>query len=361
VDKTAPSAATLTVPPGPLNGVVTLSGTGTDAQTGIQSTLFEYKLSSASTWTTCGTDTTSPFTCDVDTSTLTDANYDFRLTVYDLAGNLRLDTVTKVAVDSVTATVAVTNPTSGGTLLSGTATPITASGTSNKPITSVAMQYRLSGGTTWTTICTDTSAPYGCAWNNATLAYGTYEMQAVLTKSNGNLVTSATVPFVLDRFQGSSIDATPTEGQGVNTAPSSGDTIRLTYTGPVNLSTIKAGFTGASTMIAVTLNGKGVTAGQAVANQEWLMFPDANLGQVALNVDHVTSLSTATFAGSTMSASTTNGVTTVVVTLGTPVGALTARGNSTMTWTPSAAVQHTDGRACSTVAVVETGVLDKDL
>ena len=91
VDITIPSAAAMSNPGTPLYGTVTLNGTGTDANSGMASMRFEYKLSAGSVWSTACTDVTppSPFSCSWNTTTVADGTYDVRSVAIDAAGNTR--------------------------------------------------------------------------------------------------------------------------------------------------------------------------------------------------------------------------------------------------------------------------------
>ena len=57
----------------------------------------------------------------------------------------------------------------------------------------VSIQYSLAGANSWTTICTDASAPYSCSWNSAGRADGAYDIRAIAQDTLGNQGTSALV------------------------------------------------------------------------------------------------------------------------------------------------------------------------
>ena len=95
IDHVSPTV-TMTAPAANLAGSVTLASTAADANSGVASVLYEYKLSSGSTWTTACTGATTPFTCAFNTASVADGLYDFRATATDNAGR----TTTSAAVTS---------------------------------------------------------------------------------------------------------------------------------------------------------------------------------------------------------------------------------------------------------------------
>ncbi len=58
------------------------------------------------------------------------------------------------------------------------------------------VQYRTSGGSTWTDACSDAATPFGCSWATAGVADGLYDLRAVARDQAGNTTTSATVSSV---------------------------------------------------------------------------------------------------------------------------------------------------------------------
>ena len=80
-----------------------------------------------------------------------------------------------------------------GSPLKGTVTVAANASDAASGIGSVALQYLPSGGGSWVTICTATTAPYACAWNTTGVADGGYELRAVATDRAGYSTTSDTV------------------------------------------------------------------------------------------------------------------------------------------------------------------------
>jgi hypothetical protein len=360
VDNVVPTI-TQTVPAGTLTGAVDVTAVADDVDSGVDTVTFEYKLSTAATWTTCGVDADAPYSCHLATGSWPNGTYSFRATATDLAGNTTTAAAVSRGVDNTAPSVSISAPTTGSVITTG-ATTVTADTFAVSGVTSVRLDARVSGGT-FAPVCTDTTAPYSCPWSTAALASGTWELRAVMTPVTGAPVTSATVVVTVDNAVLKAQDV-----QAVNSGTSgrinAGDQVVLTYTTVVNLTTIKAGWAGASTPVTVTMKDKGVTGAGTGSDR---METDANLGYVAFVQDYLKNNKSATLTGSTMTATTATvagvQVTVVTITLGTPdTSAIRSAATlGAMKWFPSAAARTPVGQACSTAAATESGANDKDL
>ena len=355
VDNVAPTTA-LTVPAGTLRGTVTLTATASDDLAGVDGVQFQYRAIASQTWLSCGTATTAPYGCSLNTTGLLVGSYDFRAIATDLAGNTTTTATQTRVVDNTAGTVSITSPTAGQ-VVAGTFT-VTADANYAGGITSVRTEARLAGGT-FTTVCTDTTAPYSCSW--ATGASGSYELRAVMTQSGGLTVTSAIVSVAVDNNPMKAIDVQGANGGTAGTA-NTGDRLVLTYSTLVDLTTIKAGWTGTSTAVTVALKDAKVTG--ATTDRFEL---GSGLGMVATtanlaNVSASTTYNNSTMVATTATVSGTN-VTVITVTLGTaatPAALRSSTTAATLTWTPTATVRSLAGVACSTTPVSETGTADRD-
>ena len=365
IDNVAP-AVTMTDPGTPLRGTVTLAATATDADSGVAQTQLQWQRSGTTTWTTACTLSIDPFTCRFDTTTLVDGTYAFRAVATDAAGNPTTSAVvTGRTVDNTVSSVSMEDP---GAFLSGTAT-LSATASSTAGVTSVRIDRAPSGTTTWSPVCTDTTAPYSCSWDTTTVADGLYDFRAVLVDGKGVTTTSTTV-------SARRVDNSPLKAYDVQTVSGgasagrldSGDVLRLTYTDQVNPATVASGWSG-STPLAVTLrlrdgNLLGLGAkGDTVDLQR--TGGTVNLGSVNLKADYVKSNKTVTFAATlAMSTTTVNGATVSVVsvTLGAAsgTGLRTSSALATMVWTPSSTVTDLNGLASSTAPATERGTADRD-
>jgi hypothetical protein len=190
-DATAPTGVTLNAVATPLTDTITLSGTATDTVSGVNNVAFQYKLSSGSTWLAACTDNTTPYSCTVDTNTITDGLYDFRALATDGVGNQTASTIqTNRRIDNTAPTANATNPGTyvrGIVSLGGTATD------AGSGIASMTLNGRGVGAGAWVTVCTSTTSPLTCTYDTATIPDGAYEVQLVVTDNAGNTTTTPTV------------------------------------------------------------------------------------------------------------------------------------------------------------------------
>ena len=184
-------AVTLTNPGTPLRGSVMLNAVATSDR-GISSVAFETSPAGANTWTTACSDTASPSSCSWDTTSVADGLRDIRAVATDTAGYTRTDTVTNRRVDNTGPTATTTDP---GSPLTGTVSVTGAGSDAGSGVATTTVQYRPSGGGSWTDICAQSSATATCSWNTASLADGLYDLRTVSTDVAGNAgAPSAVVP-----------------------------------------------------------------------------------------------------------------------------------------------------------------------
>lgn len=346
--------------PSPMRGTVQVSAVPVDEESGTERVELSYKPETSSTYTPLCTVRTEPYRCALNTGTLNGLlRYDLRAVAYDAAGNVSAPAVVRRAIDNGLASVTITSPL-GGDLVRGTTT-ITADHTAllDAPARSVRFDARPAGGT-WTAVCpADEAAPWSCTWATASLASGTWELRAVMTDVLGRTVTSPTVTVTIDNNPLKALDVQASSGSSSGRA-SAGDTLTFVYQGQLNLATVKAGWTGASTPLTVTLRDKAV----ATATVSDRATFDVNLGTVLFAQNYVKANKSVPI-GATMVASTnpTAGTTTITVTLGAvSSGDLrSASATGTMRWTPSTAVKTPGDIACSPTTAVESGAGDRDL
>jgi hypothetical protein len=346
--------------------VRTFATTAADEHSGVARVVVQYAATGTSTWKELCTTEEEPFSCRLDTATLPDGSYSFRAVATDLAGNSTTSTaVGNRVVDNTVSSVSVEDP---GASLAGTVT-LRAVASSTAGVTSVRIQRAPAGTATWTDVCTDTTAPYTCAWSTTQVADGLYDLRAVLLDGAGRTTTSSTVAS-------RRVDNNPLRGYDVQTVnggstvgrADTGDRITFTYTGQVNPATVTSGWGGSA--LAVTLrirDGKLLGTGSNGDTLDVLRNGNAvNLGSVGLKQNYVRDNRTQTWnATMTAGTATVNGATatTVTVQLGSVVGTSYTRrvsGSSVMAWTPSAAATDTLGRSCSTSTVSELGSSDRE-
>lgn len=366
VDNTVPTV-TMTDPGTPLRGTVTLAATATDAHSGVAQVVIQRQAPGAGTWTDVCTTTAAPYRCSLDTTTLAEGNWSFRAQATDTAGNATNSAaVTNRLVENVVSTVSLEDP---GTELYGTVT-LRATAASTAGVTRVVIQRAPAGGTTWTDVCTDQNDPYTCNWNTTQIGDTSYDLRAVLTDGSGKVTTSAVVSARV-------VDNSPLRGVDVQTTNvgtagrlTSGDTITLTYSRRVQLSSVSPGWTGAAVPVTLRLKD-GALLGLNGSN-DTLDFrrngSTLNLGTVNLAGDYISAAGGTVEFNATMTTSTAtvNGIiqTRVTVTLGTVASGgtgLNTVSSAAMRWTPMAAVLDERGNACATTVVTETGTpADRD-
>ena len=368
VDTLAPTG-TMNDPGSPLRGTQTLSATATDAHSGVAQVVVQYASAGTSTWKTLCTVALSPYSCRFDTTTVTDGAYGFRALATDVAGNVTTSATTPDRlVDNTVSSVSMDDP---GPFVSGTVS-LTANATSTSGVASVRVQYAATGSTTWNDVCTDTSAPYSCAWDTTKVADGAYDVRAVLLDGSGGTTTSSVLT-------GARVDNAPLRGadlQSVNGGATvgrfeSGDSITVTYSDQVNLSTVTSGWTGAGTAVTVRLrDGNPLGLGNKGDTLDVLRNgATVSLGSVNLKEEFVKTNKTVSFTATMTAGTVTVGGTartTVTLRLGTLVAGSSTQSLRTaslpaaMVWSPSAAVTDLNGKVCSSAPVTESGTMDRD-
>lgn len=347
--------------PAPMSGTVQVTATTLDEDSGVQRVELQYRLSGATTWTTLCTVTTEPFRCALDTTRLTNlATYDLRGSATDVAGNATTSAVVSRQVNNGLASITITSPLTGDqvtgtrTITTDHATPL------GQPAGSVRIEARLVGGA-FATVCTDTSAPFTCDWATATLASGQWELRATMTY---NLTLTAVSPIVTVSIDNNPLKALDIQAanSGTSGQPTPGDVLTFTYQGNVDLTTLKSGWTGASTSLTMTLVDKNVSPA-TVGDRATFSVP---LGTVTFVQNYIRAGRSATLPATMTGTSGTSGgqpTTVITVVLGSFTNGDLRTGTSTgaMRWSPLATVRNTAGFACSTTTAVESGAGDKDL
>ena len=361
VDNTKP-AVTMTDPGTPLSGSRTFAGAASDAGSGVETVELQYSQGTTGTWRSLCTVAAAPWSCRYDTTALAGGTYAFRAVATDAAG---LQTTSAVVanrvVDNTVSSVSLADP---GQYLTGTVT-LTAAANASAGIASVRIQRAPAGGSTWTDVCTDTTAPYTCAFDTKAVGDGSYDLRAQLIDVRGTTTTSAVVGArIVDNSPVRALDVQSANGGGTVGRVDNGDTVTFTYSEKLDLTSVVAGWDGAARAVTVRLrDGNLVGAG---AKDDTIDVTGANLGAVNLRADYLKSGKTVQWAGSMTATTVTVGASTrtvVTVRLGAAAsgsGLRTVSGTPTMVWTPSAAATDLSGQKCSTAPAAETGTADRD-
>lgn len=365
VDNTAPTV-TMGNPGSPLSGLVTFDATASDADSGVGQVVLQAAATGTTTWRDLCTVSAMPYSCRYDTTQLVDGSYSLRAVATDAAGNATTSAlVTSRLVDNTVSSVSMNDP---GAYLTGTVT-LSAAANSSAGVTSVRIQRTVSGSTTWTDVCTDTTAPYTCSWDSTAVADGLYDLRAVLIDNTGKVTTSAVLSARrVDNSPLRAVDVQTANGGATAGKLETGDSVTFTYSHQVNLATVASGWTGAATAVTVRVRDGGLlNLGTKGDTLDVLRNGVAlNLGSVNLKEDYLKTSKTAGFnATMTASTATVNGapVTVVTVRLGTLAsggGLRTVSLASAMVWSPVAAVTDLNGIACSTAPATESGPADRE-
>jgi chitinase len=353
IDNTAPATATLTDPGTPMTATETLSGSASDAGSGIASWTVQSKPSAGSTWTDACSDTATPFgSCAWNTTAVADGLYDLRAVATDAAGSQTTSTtIASRRVDNTAPTVSLTNP---GAVLTGTVS-LAATASDTGGVSSVAFERSVAGANTWVSICTDNATPFTCSFATSALPDGMYDLRALATDAAGNQSTSVVAGVRLENNTPTGTDVQTGNGGSATGLLEAGDWITFTWSEPLAPASILSGWAGASQAIRVTVTNS--------ANNDRMDF--TTTGGTRLNlVNTATALQLqANFvtATTTFDATMVRSGASITVTLGAKLsGTTAAAGTGTMTWQPSASARDLSNKAVSTTTVTETGAADKD-
>jgi len=183
IDNTAP-VTTDNAPAGAQNHDVTVTLAATDNLTSVAST--EYSLDNGATW--------SPGTSVTILASSGDGTKTIRYRSTDGAGNVEVAKTAQITIDT---TAPAGNPNDPGNVLRGTV-DLTASPT-DPDTASVEFRYRLVGSVgAYTSIGTDTTAPYDVPWITNAVADGDYDVEEIVTDSVGNANTVALSAKTID-------------------------------------------------------------------------------------------------------------------------------------------------------------------
>ncbi|MDF9717043.1 signal peptidase I [Nocardioides sp. ChNu-153] len=181
---------TLNRPADAVRGTVPLTATLQDSSKLVTGVRIDYAPAGTTTWRTICTDTTSPYSCDWATASLTNQDYDLRAVALAGATTHVSELVEDISVDNVAPTVVLSDP---GTPLRGTVTLNASAGDAHSGVDRVVVQYAATGTTTWRDACSTSEEPATCRLDTTTMADGSYSFRAVATDAAGNSTTSATI------------------------------------------------------------------------------------------------------------------------------------------------------------------------
>ncbi len=362
VDNVAPSV-TMQDPGTPLRGTVTLAATAADTHSGVARVVIRYALADSGTYRDVCIDTTAPYSCQVDTTTLANGTYSFRAVATDVAGSSTTSTVGNRVIDNVVTTVVMNDP---GPVLAGTVT-LSSSASSTAGVGSVRIQGTPAGTESWGDVCTDTTSPYACSYNTTWVADGLYDLRAIVTDGTGRTTTSAVVADRrVDNTAPRALDVQTTNG-GWSGRLDGGDTIGYTYSEQMSVGSISPGWDGSAVSVSLRLRDGNVLGlgGKDDSVDVLRSGSSVNLGSVNLRENFISNFDTAQFSA-TMSAwaTTVNGVavTRVTISVGSQTSGSRVRtvsNASVMSWTPSGRATDLGGLPVNPATVAESGLSDR--
>jgi hypothetical protein len=190
IDNTAP-AVTVTALPAAVRGTVAMAATLDDGNgAGVSSVRYQVKPA-AGTWTDFCTANAAPFTCSAASGAFADGLIDVRAIATDGAALATTSATVASRIDNtIPSSAALTAP---AATVSGTVTLNATAADAGSGIASVQFQRSPAGASTWTTICTDTTSSFSCAWDTTAEADGLYDLRVIATDVAGGTRTSATV------------------------------------------------------------------------------------------------------------------------------------------------------------------------
>ena len=219
VDNTTPSGALST----PANGAtvggtsVALSGSYSDAGSGVASVRYELRPTGGGSWTAITTTTGAPFSATWDATTVSSGSYDLQPIITDRAGNTFSGAMRTVTVDVSAPTVVLTNP--GATISGAVTLNATVSGTG---ATQVAFAATLAGGASWSSLGTDASSPWSTTFDSSQLPDGVYDLRATVSDNLGNTSSDVVAAIRIDNTAPRVVSSTPADGTTVPSASAIG-------------------------------------------------------------------------------------------------------------------------------------------
>jgi hypothetical protein len=236
----------------------------------------------------------------------------------------------------------------------------------NPPAGTASVTANVSSITTGQTAATLAAGSYtvdGTAYNyrsaaltaNATLAAGSYAYALSLTDGAGNGGTRTGLTVSVDNTAPSATDVQTVNATGGTAGkPELGDQLVLTYSEPMDPTSILAAWSGAATNVAVRITDGG-TGNDVLTVRNAANTAQLPLGSISLGRKDFVSATRDFGAGGTASQMTQSGG-TITLRLGTPSGTTgTAAGTGSMVWTPSASATDRAGNPSSTTAKTESG------
>lgn len=178
----------------PVKDTITVTANATDAETGIRDVLIQYLPAAGSTWTTVCTDTTAPYSCAWNTTTVTDGSYSLRATATDNASH----STASATVDTTVANSLLVVLADPGEIQRGMVNVATTLYNPGTSIYTVRVEYSVAGANNWKTLCASLISPYNCSWNTALFANNYYDLRSVATAGTTSTFSTPVTDILVD-------------------------------------------------------------------------------------------------------------------------------------------------------------------
>lgn len=188
-----PPTVSLQDPGAPLRGVVSITATAADGETGVHDVAIAVQPVGAAAWTPLCTATAAPYGCSWDTRNVADGAYTLRAVATDNAGYSTTTTLNTTVANHVGISLASPGAVVRGTV--GLATTLQDPGTA---AWAVRVEIAAAGSGTWSTLCGALASPYGCSWNTAALANGAYDLRSVAVLNGVSSISNVVAGVVVD-------------------------------------------------------------------------------------------------------------------------------------------------------------------
>jgi chitinase len=337
--------------PGPMSGSESLTATAANASGGLQSLTIQHRAPGATSWIDVCTGSTTPGTCNLDTTTLPNGERELRAVARDNSNHVAQTVAITRTVDNTPPTATPDIPPSG----SGTVTMTATAQDDGSGIAYVAFEALYMG--TWYEFCRDTSAPFTCSGDSAAVADGTYSIRIVVENGAGVKTIGTPYSIVIDNTAPTGTDVQAGNGSATTGRLGTGDWIRLTWSEPIAPATALTGWNGSSQAIRVKIKNNSPGA-------DTMDFYEST-GATRLNL--VSTAADLSLGGNYVSSDTEYNATmaqsgnSITITLGSQLSGSTATvASGTMTWRPSAGAMDAANHPSSTALVTESGALDAD-
>src|SRR6185437_1410669 len=183
---------------------VQLEGTATSTGPAVASWTVQRATTGSTSWSTVCTKTSptsgSEYSCELDTTTLSDGEYQLRVIVTDTSGDTYTTPLVATNIDNTPPIGSLDNlpqKVAGNIEVHGHAYD------SGSGVATWTLQIALAGSETFTEACLSQSVPifgltYGCTLSTTSLENGSYQLRAVITDNVGRTYTTPVISMAVD-------------------------------------------------------------------------------------------------------------------------------------------------------------------